>query len=120
MEKKKVRASAQKSPAKGASSSDDATKKLKLAIGLLTVLAILLFPKPQQITYEYANIVSEGTYWDGLIGSGMLFDSSASFVRLDDDTNHLHVCFSKANDNCLRYKVLENRGFGGYIASWFE
>ena len=88
MDKKNVRKPANNSKSQQTSSNDEVNKKIKLAIGVLTLLAVLLFPKPQRITYEYANMVSEGTYWDGLFGSGMLFDSSAHFVRLDDDTDH--------------------------------
>ncbi len=96
-------------------------KNIKIIAGILVVLALVFFPKPQRITYEYANLVSEGTYWDGLWGSGVLFDAKASFVRLDKDTNHLHVCYTvKEDNNCLRYRVIENKGFLGYILSWFE
>lgn len=110
---------------KKASNSEQAEKfsftatHAKLVGGAVLLVLILIFPKPQRITYEYANMVSQGTYWDGLFGPGMLLDSNAKFVRLDEDTEHLHVCYAKENDNCLRYKVIENSGFGGYIASWF-
>lgn len=117
MDKKKVK-SKFKQPESNA--SHELHTKIKLAgVGVLLLL-IIMFPKPQRITYEYANMVSQGTYWDGLFGPGILFDSNAKFVRLDEDTEHLHVCFNQENDNCLRYKVIENEGFGGYIASMFE
>lgn len=93
---------------------------LKLAAVAVLLALVVLFPKPQRITYEYANMVSKGTYWDGLFGPGMLLDSNAKFVRLDEDTEHLHVCYSQENDNCLRYKVIDNSGFSGYVASWFS
>lgn len=99
--------------------SIDAKQVKLIAAGALLFL-LIIFPKPQRITYEYANMVSVGTYWDGLFGPGVLFDSNAKFVRLDEDTEHLHVCYAKENDNCLRYKVIKNTGFGGYISSWFE
>lgn len=117
MDKKKVKSKFKQAES---NSSHELQTKLKLAAVCLFMLAIVIFPKPQRITYEYASMVSEGTYWDGLFGSGVLFDSNAKFVRLDEDTDHLHVCFNPENDNCLRYKVIENKGFVGYIASFFE
>lgn len=114
MDKKKVKATSQN---EGFSVSPI---HLKLASAALLLVLVIIFPKPQRITYEYANMVSTGTYWDGLFGPGMLLDSNAKFVRLDEDTEHLHVCYSQENDNCLRYKVIDNTGFGGYIVSWFN
>ncbi|MBE1298693.1 MAG: hypothetical protein GJ680_02115 [Alteromonadaceae bacterium] len=96
-------------------------KNLKVIAALVLVALILFIPKPQRIKYEYANMVSESTYWDGLGGSGVLFDAKASFVRLDKDTNHLHVCHSVTDtSNCLKYRVIENKGFTGYLLSFFE
>ncbi|MCC2605456.1 hypothetical protein [Planctobacterium marinum] len=95
-------------------------RQVKLIVAGIILFLLVIFPKPQRITYEYANMVTVGTYWDGLFGPGVLFDSNAKFVRLDEDTEHLHVCFARENDNCLRYKVIKNTGFGGYISSWFE
>lgn len=117
MDKKKVKTNYKQSEA---NASHEKTTKLKVtAVGLL-LLFIVLFPKPQRISYEYASMVSHGTYWDGFFTSGVLFDSNAKFVSLDEDTDHLHVCFNKENDNCMRYKVIENKGFGGYLASFFD
>ena len=123
MDKKKAKPT--KTSGKKAAAKQEAPQKaplnknIKLAIGALVALLIIAFPKPQRITYEYANMVSEGTYWDGVYGNGQLLDSNAVLVILDEDTNHLHVCFSEDDSNCMRYKIIENSGFFGYIGGLF-
>lgn len=117
MDKKKVK---RRSAQSELNASFEKKTKIKVAVFFVLLAVFIAFPKPQRITYEYARMVSVGTYWGGLFGPGMLMDSNAKFVSLDEDTDHLHVCFNEENDNCMRYKVIENHGFFGYIASWFE
>lgn len=96
-------------------------QNLKVMGGFALLIVLILFPKPQQITYRYGNLITESTYWDGLGGSGVLFDARADFVKLDEDTNNLNICYSlKDEGSCITYKVLENKGFMGYIGSWFD
>lgn len=116
MEKKKVKPQIKQSET---NHSHEKATRVKVALVGIVLLLLLLFPKPQLIRYEYANMVSESIYWDGLYGPAQLLDSNAKFVSLDEDTDHLHVCFNKENDNCLRYKIIENKGFGGYLTTIF-
>ncbi|XOV81199.1 MAG: hypothetical protein ACFHVJ_09675 [Aestuariibacter sp.] len=93
---------------------------LKLLAGVIVLVVAIVFPKPQQITYRYGNLITESTYWDGLGGSGMLFDARADFVKLDEDTQNLNICYSlKDEGSCITYQVIENKGFMGFISSWF-
>ena len=98
-------------------------KKQQLVLMFLgtALAAVLLFiPKPELIKYESANMVSEGVYWDGLGSSGMLFDANASFVKIDKDTNHLHICYgAKETSNCQQYRIIENQGLAGAISRIF-
>lgn len=102
-------------------------KYIVMGIGGLLGLVLLLVPKPELIRYKSANIVSEAVYWDGLGRSGMLSDAHANFVKLDYETNHLHICYGIENENpdlnsssCQVYKVIENRGFSGAIAHFLK
>ncbi len=94
--------------------------KLKFQLitaGSILLLGFVLVPKPQLIKYKSASIISEAIYWDGFGSSGMLSDANASFVKLDNQTSHLHICYGLGEEksNCQEYKVLENRGFSGAI-----
>lgn len=92
---------------------------LRLIAGGAILAMLIIVPKPQQITYRYGNMITESTYWDGLDGSGMLFDARADFVKLDKDTNNLNVCYSlKDEGSCITYEVVENKGFMGFLTSW--
>lgn len=100
-------------------------KKLRLqliAAGIILLLGFSFFPKPQLIKYKSANIVSEAVYWQGFGRSGSLSDANASFVLMDEETNHLHVCYGIESDrsNCQEYVVLENKGFTGAIGWLFR
>lgn len=92
-----------------------------LAAGVLAVVLVLFIPKPELIKYQSANIISEGIYWKGLgSGSGMLFDANASFVKIDEQSNRLHICYGKnETSNCQQYQIIENYGFAGAIGSFF-
>jgi hypothetical protein len=97
---------------------DKQTLQMLAAVVILAVAIII--PKPQQITYRYGNMLTESTYWDGLGGSGVLFDARAEFVKFDEDTQHLNVCYSlKDEGSCITYQVIENKGFMGFLGSWF-
>ena len=84
-----------------------------LAITGVTVAVFIATPKPQLLQNEKANIVSEAVYWEGFGTSGTLSDANASFVKLDKDTDHLHICYGTPSDisNCQIYKVVRNKGF---------
>lgn len=92
---------------------------LKTIAAAIVFFLLLIFPKPQQITYRYGNLITESTYWNGLGGSGVLFDAQAEFVKLDTATDNLHVCYSlKDEGSCITYRVIENKGFMGFLTSW--
>lgn len=84
-----------------------------LIIASIAVATFIATPKPQLLQYEKANIVSEAVYWEGFGSSGTLSDANASFVKLDKDTEHLHICYGTPSDisNCQIYKVVRNKGF---------
>lgn len=88
-----------------------------LAISFVAIFAFIATPKPQLLQYEKANIVSEAIYWEGFGNSGVLSDANASFVKLDTDTDHLHICYGTPSDisNCQIYKVVRNKGFFGAL-----
>lgn len=92
--------------------------QIKMGVVAALALVVILFPKPQQIIYKYGNLTAESTYWDGLGGSGKLFDAQAEFVKLDEDTGYLNVCYSLQDEgSCVKYQVLENKGFFGYLGT---
>ena len=90
---------------------------IKLTAAVIAMLVFIAIPKPQLLQYENANIVSEAIYWDGFGSSGILSDANASFVKLDTDTNHLHICYGTPSNisNCQIYNVIHNKGFVGAL-----
>ena len=91
-----------------------------LVAGATILLLFTIIPKPELIQYKSANIVSEAVYWDGFGESGSLSDAHASFVKLDYETNHLHICYSLENvqnkmqpSNCQEFVVIQNDGYIG-------
>lgn len=89
---------------------------LTLVTFSILLLAVTLVPMPQLLTYERANIVSKGIYWPGFHGKGQLLDAHASFVKVDQKTNNLHVCHSfKHGETCQHYRVMETQGMRAVI-----
>ena len=94
--------------------------KTQTLTGISLIFSLLLFftlvPMPQLVTYERSNVVSKGVYWRGLGESGMLLDANASFVKIDPDTQYLHVCYEFENgDSCQQYRVIETQGLVAVI-----
>lgn len=89
------------------------SRNIWLLVTVILVSIAIVLPKPQLLRYEKANIVSEAVYWEGFGASGVLSDADASFVTLDSDTDHLHICYGTPSDirNCQIYQVVENKGF---------
>ncbi|GAA0353114.1 hypothetical protein GCM10009092_16820 [Bowmanella denitrificans] len=89
---------------------------ISVTLCILLLLAATLIPMPQLITYERANIVSKSIYWQGFGESGQLLDANASFVKIDKDTNNLHVCHRfERGDTCQQYRVIETQGLTAVI-----
>lgn len=102
-------------------------KYVLIGIGVVLSIAFMVIPKPELIRYKSANIVSEAIYWDGLGRSGTLSDADASFIKLDYETNHLHICYGLDENeyeinpsSCQEYNVIENRGFSGAISKMLK
>lgn len=87
-------------------------KKALVALILICIVGVWVFiPFPRLITYERSNVVSTGVYWRGFGESGQLLDAQASYVKIDDDTDHLHVCYKFENlDSCQQYQILQSKG----------
>ncbi|WP_141096243.1 hypothetical protein [Lacimicrobium sp. SS2-24] len=82
-----------------------------LLLFTLLLVAIVFIPMPELVTYERANIVSKGVYWQGLGDSGKLLDAKASFVKIDNDTGYLFVCHDMPSANtCQQYRIIERQG----------
>ena len=70
----------------------------KWRLGILTSLLILVLvalavvPLPKLVTYKHAGGVSSSVYWRGFGEFGQLLDSNAEFVKLDHQTQDLHIC----------------------------
>lgn len=93
-------------------------KKLLILLPLVTLLvAWIIIPMPQLITYERAQVVSKGVYWRGFGESGQLMDARASYVKIDESTNHLHICYQFENvDSCQQYQILKSQGLFAVIS----
>lgn len=97
------------------------TKRYANIATIAAVVALLAFtPKPELIHYKSANLVSEAIYWDGFGQSGMLSDAKAAYIKLDYQTNHLHICHDTDSDTgrryCQEFVVIKNEGLAGAIA----
>lgn len=94
--------------------------------GLASLLAIILVaavtvPQPKLISYQAAGKTSHGVYWPGMTGDGRLLDSTADFVKIDETTNNLHLCYRfDDRDNCQRYEVIKTFGLIDTVDYMFE
>ncbi|MCF2856347.1 hypothetical protein L1286_02605 [Pseudoalteromonas sp. SMS1] len=80
-------------------------------LGVLA-LTLVLFPKPQLITYKKLGLVAQSVYWPGLPGvKPVLFDSALQPIpALDRDT--LYLCQDISNpDTCQKYAIIKQEGF---------
>ncbi|MBE0367266.1 hypothetical protein [Pseudoalteromonas aurantia] len=103
--------SAQTSIASDVPSSDVKSKK-KIWVSLsLVALLIILFPKPQLITYEKLGLVAQSIYWSGLPGYDPVLLDSKLHPRSALHQNILYLCVDKNNPStCQRYQVIEQKG----------
>ena len=88
-------------------------KGIKRWITLGTIaLLIIVFPKPQLITYEKLGVVATSVYWSALPGlDPVIFDSSLH-PRPALDRNTLYLCVDKQNpDTCQKYQIIKKEGF---------
>ncbi|TMP79309.1 hypothetical protein CWB73_14440 [Pseudoalteromonas phenolica] len=80
----------------------------------LSVIALLIivFPKPQLITYEKLGVVATSVYWSALPGlDPVIFDSSLH-PRPALDKNTLYLCMNKLDpDTCQKYQIIKKEGF---------
>ncbi|KZN37692.1 hypothetical protein [Pseudoalteromonas luteoviolacea] len=91
--------------------------KRLIFIGVLAI-AVILFPKPQLITYKKLGLVAQSVYWPGLPGvKPILFDSVLQPVpALDRDT--LYLCQDVSNpDTCQKYAIIKQEGFFAALKS---
>jgi hypothetical protein len=94
--------------------------------GLVFVLIIILgaalwFPKPQLISYQASGQISQGVYWPGVNSSGRLLDANANFVKIDEATKNLHLCYQvEQGDSCHQYDVIETFGLVDTLIYMYE
>ncbi|KZN62746.1 hypothetical protein N473_19160 [Pseudoalteromonas luteoviolacea CPMOR-1] len=82
-----------------------------IIIGVIALIAIL-FPKPQLITYQKLNMVTQSVYWPGLPGiKPILFDSILQPIKASERST-LYLCQDVSKPStCQKYAILENHGF---------
>ncbi|TDF38611.1 hypothetical protein EYS14_13200 [Alteromonadaceae bacterium M269] len=82
-----------------------------LSVMMLIVVALIIVPLPKLITYKHGNGVSSSIYWRGFGEYGQLLDSNAEFVKLDMQTQHLHICHNlETGIHCQPFKIVEVGG----------
>lgn len=74
-------------------------------------LLFALFPKPSLITYERAGIQSTSVYWQGFNEYGKLTDSNADYVKREEESSFLHICYSPDDaSSCQRFTIIREEG----------
>ena len=93
------------------------TTKAKWGLYSLTILIILLavaliiVPLPKLITYNQGQGVSKSVYWRGFGEYGQLLDSNAEYVKLNRDTQRLHICHKLTTGvQCQPFKIVDIQG----------
>jgi cell shape-determining protein MreC len=78
---------------------------------IVVTVALVIVPLPKLITYKQGQGVSQSVYWRGFGEFGQLLDSTAEFVKLDDRTQHLHICHRLSTGvQCQPFKIVEIEG----------
>lgn len=78
---------------------------------ILTSAALLIVPLPKLITYKQGQGTSQSVYWRGFGESGRLLDSSAEVVKLDEHTQHLHICHRlQTGLQCSPFEIVNIQG----------
>lgn len=94
--------------------------------GLIVTLFIILgtavlLPKPQLISYQASGQISKGVYWPGFGESGRLLDANADFVKIDERTKNLHLCYKfEQGDSCHQYDVIKTFGLIDTLIYMYE
>ena len=96
---------------------------IKGLVGLVVIMlaAVIMIPKPQLISYQAADQISQGVYWPGITSSGRFLDSNADFVKIDATTNNLHLCYRfEQGDSCQQYEIIQSHGLFETIIFMFN
>ena len=94
----------------------------KLLVGLVTLLLLATIvtwfvTSPMVIHYDSGEVETRSVYYTGLDGNGHLLDANASFARIDEQTNRLHICLEAGlRENCQSYAIIRTEGILGVIA----
>jgi hypothetical protein len=82
-----------------------------MSLFILIIVALIVVPLPKLITYQQGQGVSKSVFWRGFGEFGQLLDSTADFVKLDEQTQHLHICHSLSTGvQCQPFKVVQIQG----------
>lgn len=107
-------------------SDDSKTRKSTWWIWVFLVVLLLspaiaaqLIFSPQLVTYSSNGQGITAIYWKNLEGNRVLTGTQATFVRLDETTDNLHICFEvKEDDVCQVYRVTQRQGSAAALIHW--
>ena len=84
----------------------------KLTVILVFIIGLLiLFPKPQLITYQKFDVVTTSIYWPGFLNfPAKLFDSEL-VIKGDIEQGKIFLCDNRNKSiGCQKYQIIERKG----------
>lgn len=87
-------------------------KKLMMAIVGLSILAVIIAPKPQLLSYKKLGLVANSIYMPGWFGQPGTFLDSQQRVVIDKQLGLVYLCYGdvEPKENCNRYQFIEQQG----------
>lgn len=87
-------------------------RKILTLFFLLSLLAMLIVPKPQLISYKKLNLVAHSIYLPGWFGRPGKFIDSSQRVIINKSLGLLYLCFPETlpREKCNRYQFIEQKG----------
>ncbi len=93
--------------------------KLGLALLVIVLTLLILFPKPMVLHYQKNGVATQSVYWSGVLHyPAQLLDSDLS-PAIDDDRKELTLCdgqvIKDGNATCTLYHIEKTEGL---FAAW--
>ncbi len=102
------------------SSTKRGTKLTLFFLFTISLLILVLVPKPSLLTYKKSSMVSQSVYWPGGFSSEPKLLDSTLHPRLDTQRRTLYLCIDlQQPQSCQKYRIIAEEGIFSVLITYF-
>jgi len=96
------------------------TKLTLFFLFTISLLILVLVPKPSLLTYKKSSMVSQSVYWPGGFSSEPKLMDSTLHPRLDTQRRTLYLCIDlQQPQSCQKYRIIAEEGIFSVLITYF-